>query len=275
MNNWTLKGLTAGKVSIKWPKDKNSDNSQSQQGLLQIPLFNSNACQNNCHQCVDICPTQALSLETNNNTVAMDYGRCINCQACVEICPVDGALDPTWKGSYASLDRNDLIQSSLNQKKSIQTEAEIVGQRVRSRFRGSLHIRHIDAGSCNGCESELQGLLNPYYNLHRLGIFFTPSPRFADLLLITGPVVPQMKDIVLRTWQAMPEPRFVFAAGTCAVSAALFDSGYAKGDGVDAILPVDLYLPGCPPSPASLIHGLYLFTGRTDQDIKDGKANDN
>ena len=117
----------------------------------------------------------------------------------------------------------------------------------RKGFRRSLHIRHVDAGSCNGCESELQALNNPFYNLHRFGIFFTPSPRFADLLLVTGPVTYAMRDPLLRTYEAMPEPRWVMAVGACAISGGVAGGGYACANGLDGILPVDLYLPGCPP----------------------------
>ena len=119
----------------------------------------------------------------------------------------------------------------------------------RRPFRRSLHVRHVDAGSCNGCESELQALNNPFYNLHRLGIFFTPSPRFADLLLVTGPVTYAMLEPLRATYEAMPEPRWVMAVGTCAVSGGIAGGGYACGNGLDGVLPVDVFLPGCPPNP--------------------------
>ena len=138
-------------------------------------------------------------------------------------------------------------------------------------FRRSLHIRHVDAGSCNGCESELQALNNPFYNLHRLGIFFTPSPRFADLLLVTGPVTYALHEPLRRAYEAMPAPRWVMAGGTCAVSGGIAGGGYACGNGLEGVLPVDLYLPGCPPNPAAIIEALLMFLDRVPQRIRGGR----
>jgi len=138
-------------------------------------------------------------------------------------------------------------------------------------FRRSLHIRHVDAGSCNGCESELQALNNPFYNLHRLGIFFTPSPRFADVLLVTGPVTYAMHEPLKRTYAAMPDPKWVLAMGTCAVSGGIVEGGYACGHGLEGVLPVDIYLPGCPPNPAAIIEALLLLAERAPQRVKGGR----
>jgi Ni,Fe-hydrogenase III small subunit len=139
-----------------------------------------------------------------------------------------------------------------------------------SGYRRSLHIRHVDAGSCNGCESELQALNNPIYNLHRLGIFFTPSPRFADLLLVTGPVTNAMLEPLKAAYEAMPRPRWVMATGTCAVSGALTGGGYAAQQGLGDILPVDVWLPGCPPNPAAIIEALLMFLDRKEQRVRGG-----
>jgi Ni,Fe-hydrogenase III small subunit len=142
----------------------------------------------------------------------------------------------------------------------------------RGAFYRSLHIRHVDAGSCNGCESELQGLNNPFYNLHRFGIFFTPSPRFADLLLVTGPVTHAMLEPLMAAYAAMPEPRWVMAVGTCAVSGGIPGGSYACGTGLDGVLPVDLYLPGCPPNPAAIIEALLMFLDRAPQRVRGGRV---
>ena len=150
-------------------------------------------------------------------------------------------------------------------------EAEALKGQIRRVFGRSLHVRHVDAGSCNGCESELQALNNPFYNLHRLGVFFTASPRHADLLLVTGPVTYAMRGPLLEAYEAMPDPRFVMAVGTCAVSGGTNGGGYACGNGLDGVLPVDVYLPGCPPNPAAIIHALLMLLERAPQRVRGGQ----
>lgn len=146
-------------------------------------------------------------------------------------------------------------------------------RRVQRLFHGSLHIRHVDAGSCNACESELKQLSSPFYDIHRLGLFFTTSPRHADLLLVTGPVTLAMKDPLLRTYEAMPDPRLVVAVGACACGGGIFGpSAFALG-GLEKVLPVDVFIPGCPPTPLTLIHGLLLALGRAEQRLR-GQAED-
>ncbi len=138
-------------------------------------------------------------------------------------------------------------------------------RRVQRLFHGSLHIRHVDAGSCNACESEIKMLSSPFYDMHRLGMFITPSPRHADLLLVTGPVTQAMKDPLLRTYEAMPDPRLVVAVGACACSGGIFGPGAFTLGGLENVLPVDVFIPGCPPTPLTLIHGLLLALGRASQ----------
>ncbi len=135
-------------------------------------------------------------------------------------------------------------------------------RRVDQLFGRSLHIRHVDAGSCNACESEIKLLTSPYYDIHRLGLFFTPSPRHADLLLVTGAITRAMEEPLRRTYDAMPDPRLVVAAGACACGGGVFPaSAYTRGSLSD-ILPVDAFIPGCPPTPLALIHGLLAAINR-------------
>jgi formate hydrogenlyase subunit 7 len=143
--------------------------------------------------------------------------------------------------------------------------AEQLRARIRQLFRRSLHVRHVDAGSCNGCESEIRLLTSPYYDVHRLGIFFTTSPRHADLLLVTGPITRAMVDPLQRTYEAMPDPRLVVAVGACACSGGIFGRSALTLGGLGQVLPIDAFIPGCPPSPLALIHGLLLALGRMEQ----------
>lgn len=127
---------------------------------------------------------------------------------------------------------------------------------ARARLGRSLSIREVDAGSCNGCELEIHALGNAFYDLERFGLRFVASPRHADVLLVTGPVTRNMGEALLRTWQATPAPKWVVAAGACARDGGLFAGSYACLGGVAAVVPVDLYIPGCPPTPTALLEGL-------------------
>ncbi|TAD89953.1 MAG: NADH-quinone oxidoreductase subunit NuoB [Alphaproteobacteria bacterium] len=137
---------------------------------------------------------------------------------------------------------------------------EALGKRVadsgRQRLGRSLAIRHVDAGSCNACELELHALSNPYHDLERFGLSFVASPRHADVLLVTGPVARNMRDALHATWVAVPEPRWVIAAGACAIDGGCFAGAPEVLGGADAVIPVDLTIPGCPPTPTALLAGL-------------------
>jgi len=146
------------------------------------------------------------------------------------------------------------------------TELEVLGTRlggeVRRLFGRSLHIRQVDAGSCNGCELEISGLTGPHYDLERFGLHFVASPRHADCLLVTGPVTRNMAEALKRTWDATPDPKIVVAAGDCARDGGIFAGSYAVVGGVGAVVPVDAVIPGCPPSPRALLAGLLAAIGR-------------
>ena len=149
---------------------------------------------------------------------------------------------------------------------SADAELERVGRQLEAEihriFGRSLHIRQVDAGSCNGCELEISGLTGPHYDLERFGLHFVASPRHADCLLVTGPVTRNMAEPLRRTWAATPDPKLVVAAGDCARDGGLFAGSYAVVGGVGAIVPVDAIIPGCPPSPKALLAGLLAAIGR-------------
>ncbi|RIV19201.1 NADH-quinone oxidoreductase subunit NuoB [Alicyclobacillaceae bacterium I2511] len=127
---------------------------------------------------------------------------------------------------------------------------------LRKVFHRSVYVRHIDVGSCNACESEILSLSNPYYNFHRLGVFFTSSPRHADLLLVSGVVTRPLKEVLLATYEAMPKPRLVVAIGVCALHGGVFHSSPWVVGTVDSVIPVDAWVPGCPPTPFAILQGI-------------------
>ena len=156
--------------------------------------------------------------------------------------------------------RNILRRPLTEPKPEQDPELDDLADRIRIAARGrlgrSLSIRHVDAGSCNACELELHALSNPFYDIERFGIRFVASPRHADVLTVTGPVTKNMQEALERTYAAMPSPKWVVAIGGCALNGGLFTGSYAVAGGVSAVLPVDLHIPGCPPTPNALLKGL-------------------
>jgi len=138
----------------------------------------------------------------------------------------------------------------------IKEEGARLDEIIKKRFRGSLTIRQVDAGSCNGCELEIHAINNPVYNCERFGIHFTASPRFADMLLVTGPVTRNMEIALRRTYNSTPPPKLVVACGDCGCNGGIFGESYASLGGIDKVIPVDVYIPGCPPTPTALLKGI-------------------
>jgi Ni,Fe-hydrogenase III small subunit len=155
---------------------------------------------------------------------------------------------------------------------TVEDELEIIGQRLNTKIKNifgrSLHIREVDAGSCNGCEVEVNALSNPIYDIERFGIHIVASPRHADMLLVTGPVTRNMELALLKTYNATPEPKLVAAMGSCACNGGIFGNTYASGGGVDRFIPVDVYIPGCPPRPQAIIFGIMVAIDKLEQKIK-------
>ncbi|MGV6858322.1 MAG: NADH-quinone oxidoreductase subunit B family protein [bacterium] len=139
-----------------------------------------------------------------------------------------------------------------------------VKQVLNKRFRGSFALREVDAGSCNGCELEVNALFNPYYDMERFGVHMVASPRHADGLLVTGPVSRHMQNALLRTYRAMPEPKIVIAAGQCACDGGEFGASYASCGAVENVIPVDVKIPGCPPEPIDLLRGILAAISADD-----------
>jgi Ni,Fe-hydrogenase III small subunit/ferredoxin len=220
------------------------------------------------------CPTGAISLaETSERRrVEIDYGRCTFCGECAAASPEGVRMTAGFE--LAAPNRNLLYAGAEYALAPDGSHAGLLSTRapveIGEAARGAIHriygrslaIREVDAGSCNGCELEIGALNNPVYDIERFGVHFVASPRHADMLLVTGPVTRNMEMALRKTYDAMPEPRLVVAAGACGVSGGLFGVNYATRGGVDRVLPVDVYIPGCPPRPQALLYGILLAVGR-------------
>ena len=207
---------------------------------------------------VSICPTSALSTSEDGSVFRLDYGECIGCGQCYS--SSEGALFPAKHLSCCGMDRAGLVrQWDIQAQKELRIEEsplEPTAREIRAIVGRALNIRQLDAGSCNGCEAEITALSNPYYDLERFGIHFVASPKHADMLLVTGPVTRNMAEAVKLTYEATPSPKLVVAVGACGVGGGIFGGSHAVAGPVNTVIPVDAYIPGCPPTPAMLLSGI-------------------
>lgn len=220
-----------------------------------------------CGECVNRCPSRAIVSGVNPKDIGINYDECIFCTLCEDICPA-GAVKMTNKYELAEKDRSLLRSSTLVIKDEDVTdmaENELntrLSEKIRKVFGRSLQIREVDAGSCNGCDYEINALNNPFNDIERLGIHFVASPRHADMLLVTGTASRNMEQALLKTYNATPEPKLVVAVGACACSGGIFRDNYAAGKGIDGLVPVDAYIPGCPPRPQAIMYGILKVLDR-------------
>lgn len=214
-----------------------------------------------CGKCAGHCPCGAIINAGDNKMIAINYDECIFCAMCEEVCPA-GAVRMTNEFELAQKDRKLLRADTLTVGDAGLPElndaeiGEMLRKKAKKLFGRSLQIREVDAGSCNGCDYEINALNNPFNDIERLGIHFVASPRHADMLLVTGPVSRNMEQALIKTYEAAPDPKLVAAAGTCACSGGIFKDCYAAGRGIDTIIPVDVYIPGCPPRPQAILYGI-------------------
>jgi Ni,Fe-hydrogenase III small subunit/formate hydrogenlyase subunit 6/NADH:ubiquinone oxidoreductase subunit I len=219
------------------------------------PELDPTRCESGCARCAEACPTAAI----RGAPLAIDLGKCLFCPLCVEACP-SGAIRFGRDHRLAARTREELVVDG-GERPLIRA----LDEKMRRLFGRSLKLRQVSAAGCSGCEAELVALGNVVFDLSRFGIQFVASPRHADGIVLTGPVSTHMASALTETYRAVPAPRLVIAVGACAVSGGPFAGADACGLGAPADLPVDLYVPGCPPHPLTLLHGLLGLLGRLDE----------
>jgi len=213
-------------------------------------------CPVECRDCAEACPTGAIQID--NQGLRLDLGRCLFCTDCVDSCP-EQAIRYTQEFRMAANRREDVVMTG----QTVEL-AKALDDKTRRLFGRSLRLRQVSAGGCNGCESDVNVLNTTVFDLGRFGVQFVASPRHADGLLITGPVTENMKFALKNTYDAVPSPKIVIAVGACAIAGGPYIDHPEVHNGADSVVPVDLYVPGCPPHPLTILDGLLRLLGRIE-----------
>lgn len=223
----------------------------------------------------EICASKAIKItqaaEKKQTQITLDMGKCILCGRCGEAAPdifkIESKYAPSTKKRLELVESLDEI---IEENKSYEEAGKQLKEKIGKILGRSLAVREVDAGSCNGCEVEITALNNPIYDVERFGIHFVASPRHADVLLVTGPASRNMEMALKRTFEATPDPKIVVAVGACGCSGGIFGDTYATTGGIDRVVPVDVYIPGCPPRPEAILYGLLMAVDRIGQSKKEG-----
>jgi Ni,Fe-hydrogenase III small subunit/Pyruvate/2-oxoacid:ferredoxin oxidoreductase delta subunit len=218
------------------------------------PVIAASKC-TSCGECMGRCPSGAIEIDPLTQKPGINYDTCIFCSLCEEVCPA-GAATVTTEFEMAEKSRNALRVSPVISEESYEELGTQLEQKIRKKFGRSLQIREVDAGSCNGCDYEINATNNPFNDIERFGIHFVASPRHADMLLVTGTASRNMELALLKTYEAAPNPKLVVAVGACACSGGIFRDSYATRNGIDCLVPVNVYIPGCPPRPQAILYGI-------------------
>lgn len=218
-----------------------------------LPRIDAGRCPEGCSACAGACPYGALA--SGKEGPAIDLGRCLFCGACADACPA-GAVTFTPEYRLAATERAALVVNGVVPK------VEALGREMRRLFGRSLRLRQVSAGGCNACEADVNVLSTLAYDMGRFGIQFVASPRHADGLLVTGPVSNHMRLALAKTYEAVPAPKIVIASGACAIAGGPYAGHPETNSGVGALVPVDLFIPGCPPHPMTTLDGLLRLLGR-------------
>ena len=274
MFKFIKKGIRTGIVTISYPAEPEP----APVGFRGRPEVDPAKCaEDDYRRYEEICPAGAMRF--TGTSFEIHHGRCVFCGLCESAGP-EGGVRLTADYEMASRRKQDLIRVvSTGAEPAVESgpdrDLAKLGDEARRKiarlFGRSLHIREVDAGSCNACEWEITALINPIYDIQRFGIDFVASPRFADMLLVTGPVTRHMELALKKTYDAIPDPKLVVAVGACACDGGVFRESYATVGRLDRVLPVDVYIPGCPPRPQALIQGILLALDRMPQKIKAGR----
>lgn len=224
--------------------------------LRGVPDLDASRCPDGCRECVQVCPTDAIQLQSGS--IQMDLGKCLFCPQCAEACP-QGAIRWTQDWRLAVSAREHLLYSGESFQLAKRLEEKMM--KVLGR---SLKLRQVSAGGCNACEADVNVLNTVVFDLGRFGVQVVASPRHADGVLVTGPVPENMKLGLEKTWQAIPTPKIAIAVGACAISGGPFAGHPEVHNGADSIIPIDLYIPGCPPHPITILDGLLRVLGKLE-----------